>query len=131
MAESSFHSFIIDASYILGWLLPDETTLDVSAVMQQYANGSIQLFSTVLLPFEIANGLRTATMRRRITRLKANQLLTAFLQLGIPIEKVDVSQVWGLSQKYALTCYDAAYLTLAHEKKMPLLTCDTALAKIV
>ena len=117
MEESNSTAFVIDASYLLGWLIPDETTIDISAIMEQYANGLIQLFSTELLPFEIANGLRSAVMRNRITTLKANQLLTAFLQLGITIEKVDISQVWNLSQKYVLTCYDAAYLALAYEKK--------------
>ena len=130
MVENNTTAFIIDASYLLGWLIPDETTLDISDIMQQYANGSLQLFSTNLLPFEIANGLRSATLQKRVNVRQASKLLDLFLHLGIELENVDIDHVWNLSQKHYLTCYDAAYLALSREKKLPLLTHDSALRKV-
>jgi len=131
IAENNTTAFVIDASYLLGWLLPDETVTEVSNIMQQYTDGSLCLFSNELLPFEIANGLRSATIQNRITVKQASKLLDAFMHLGITLENVNINQVWNLSQKYLLTCYDAAYLSLAYEKKLPLLTRDATLAKII
>ncbi len=129
MAENKPLAFVIDASFLLGWLLPDEKSSGIDSIFEQYANGEIELYSTKLLPFEVANGLRSAFLRKRLTQAKAKKLLHEFLKLDIVLDFVEYKLLWKISQKYSLTCYDSSYVALAYNRKIGLLTMDNELKK--
>ena len=58
MGEDINGEVVVDASFILAFLLPDERVEQVDEIFYLYETGKITLFSTKLLPFEILNGLR-------------------------------------------------------------------------
>lgn len=58
MDENIKHVFVIDASYILAFLLK-ENNLEVNELMRLYKSRQINLISTSLLKFEVCNTLKT------------------------------------------------------------------------
>jgi predicted nucleic acid-binding protein len=84
-------------------------------------------------PTEISNGLLVALRRKRI---KAGQPALFWDELArLPIEAepaltaMQAKAVLALSEKHALTVYDAAYLELTQRRQLPLGTLDTDLRK--
>jgi len=78
MAESTKVSFIVDASYVLAFLLPDEQTEEAEATFLAFGEGNITLSSPDLLPYEVVNTLAAAVVRKRITKQQAQMLLEQF-----------------------------------------------------
>jgi predicted nucleic acid-binding protein len=102
---------IIDANVILRAFFPDEAQLQAPA----------------LLPYELSNAVWQAERRGRIPRIRADEILQAMAGLDIEI----LSQTWGvmlpLARQFDRSAYDAAYLTLAQDTGLPLLTGDLRL----
>src|SRR3990167_1117700 len=115
---------VLDASFILAFLLPDEDIAEVEETFKKFHQKEIQLLSSALLPFEVFNCLKTALLRKRIEFKLASGLGEKFLQLDIKLEEVDFTESFKLSQKANLSFYDASYVYLARSKGVPLLTLD-------
>jgi predicted nucleic acid-binding protein len=115
---------VIDASYVLAFLLPDEREKSVDRVFAQLAVGKHIVYASSVLPYEVINGLVTAVKRKRVTAHQAAELVKLFLEWDIRYEPVTFSSVFALAVQEHLTVYDASYAWLAMEKKIPLLTFD-------
>ena len=123
MAENiSSSNYIIDASFALGFLLPDEHSAKVDKIFRQFANGNIILESTFLLGFEIANALTLAKRRKRITFENAKKLLRLFQKWDIKYTEVKLDEVLKISLEKDISAYDASYLWLSKKKGFKLLT---------
>lgn len=131
MQEENISNYIIDSSFILGYLLPDENTKKVEIIFEKYKEGKVNFFASPLLSFEVANGLKSAVVRKRIDSKKAQTLIKDFINITITFVDVDFSEVLEKSLQYNLSVYDASYVWLAQEKKLPLLTLDKHLQKLV
>jgi predicted nucleic acid-binding protein len=133
MAEKSksISHYIIDASYVLAFLLPDERTAKVEREFERFANGADSFYSSPILPFEVFNGLSVAVMRKRLKPDAAIDMVKTFLEWDIHYEPLTFSSVFALALKKHLTVYDASYAWLAREKSMSILTFDKDLLKIV
>lgn len=127
---ASTKKYIVDASFVLSFLLPDEKHEDVDQVFNQYKAGIIDLWSSLLLPFEVVNGLKLAVARDRINTKYAKERMKEFLDYGINMIPVEFFNVFDLAQKHNLTVYDAVYYFLAKQEKTQLLTKDEALQKL-
>lgn len=129
MLEENSKRFIIDASFLVSYLLPDERTQHTEKIFKAYAQGEITFFSSPLLPLEVANSLRHA-VPKRITKEQAISLFDDFIDYKIELLPLDETEILALSLEHKLTVYDTSYLWLARKKKLPLLTLDTKLAKL-
>ena len=123
MDESIKQIFVIDASYLLAFLLK-ENNFEVNELMKQYKSKKVSLISTTLLKFEVCNTLKTAILRKRVNKKYAQELLQAFLEYDILEENIDFLQVFKLSISKNISFYDASYLYLAKSKEIKLLTLD-------
>lgn len=131
MAENTkVQSCVVDSSFILSYLLPDESENSVESVFTSLENGSVRFVSTPLLPFEVINGLRSAVKRKRYTVPEAMILLKNFLALPIEIQEVEFSQTFALAAEEDLSAYDAAYLWLAKEYRLKLFSLDKRLIQV-
>ena len=128
MAESTNRQFVVDASFVLAILLPDENVKALDNTLDLYAQGKIGFFSTHILPFEVLNGIRSAVLRKRINKNLATKLASHFFDLKIPVIDVDFGNTFQLAVRNNLTVYDASYVYLAKSKNIPLLTQDRQLA---
>lgn len=121
---------IIDASFILAFLLPDESIQEVEETMARAKEKEINLFSPLLLPFEIFNCLRTSVLRNRITIDLGREIGETFFNLGIALEVVDFSSTLSFATQKNLSFYDASYVWLAKSKKLPLFSLDKRMQKL-
>lgn len=129
MQEENIKTYIIDASFIIAFLLPDESVEYVDKVFAQYRAGKVNFISSPLLPFEIVNTLKEAS-RKRIKDQQALGLLTKFLGLIIEFESIDYEILLKLSMGKNLSAYDASYLYLSQKNNLKLLTLDDILKKL-
>ncbi|TSC88239.1 MAG: PilT protein domain-containing protein [Microgenomates group bacterium Gr01-1014_7] len=128
---ANIKKYIVDASFVLSFLLPDENHQEADLFFNQYKAGIINFLSTPLLPFEVVNGLKLAVIRKRISSKYAKERMKEFFNYQIRLVGTDFFEVFDLAQKNNLTVYDACYLYLSRIKKAQLLTSDEALQKLI
>lgn len=124
-------SLVIDASVALAWTFGDERTPPVIAILEDVLREGAVV--PVLWRLEVANGLRSALRRGRITQSLRDATLVDMADLPITIDTETNDHAWSfvvaLSDRYELTPYDAAYLELAQRRRVPLATLDRQLGE--
>lgn len=123
-------SFVLDASVVLAWLLPDERSEAASKLIGRIASERPRAPSLLLL--EVANALLQAERRARIRRATRLEMLDAFTTLPISLEPLGAEamlRAGELASRHRLTLYDAAYLELAILRDCGLATFDDALIR--
>lgn len=128
--DESIKAYVVDASFVLSYLLPDESNTEVKKYFLLHQNLQALFIAPFLLPFEVLNSLKSAVLRKRLNSPTATSLLSAFLKLNIKFEPVDYFQTFTYSLDNKISFYDATYVELAQEKQLTLLTLDKPLAKL-
>ncbi len=123
--------YVIDASLILGFLLPDEYDIEAFIKVKEFVSGNSKFIAPTLLPYEIINGLKNAIQRNRVTLNQALELTNQFIEFMIPLQEIDLDAVLKLAQDKDLSVYDASYLYLSKEKNLELLTLDKQLKDLI
>ena len=121
------NTFVVDTSFVLAYLLPDEKKRDVEEMFLKFEENKVVFIAPNLLAYEILNGLRTSVLQKRQSAKTAEQLLNAFLDIGISYEGVDEKEVLSLALGKSISAYDASYVWMAKNKKIKLLTLDERL----
>jgi predicted nucleic acid-binding protein len=112
-------SFVVDASIVAAWLLPDES--NELAEQARLAMISEDAFAPDLLLHEIRNILVISERRNRVTADGAASLLAGLRKVPlIIVDMKDDRDILQLAREHRLSGYDATYLALA-------VTHDTAL----
>lgn len=122
--------YIIDSSFMLSHLLPDEKVNKVDKVFAKYAQGKVFFFAPYILPFEVINGLRSAAISKRIDKESAQILIDDFLSVKIELQKVNFKRTLAISFQNKCSIYDASYVYLAESLNIPFLTLDEKLLSI-
>lgn len=82
-------------------------------------------------PTELANVLVVAERRQRITIVERQRFLARVQRLPILVQPAPdlpaVASVLDLAHRYSLSAYDASYLQVALQEKLPLATQDKRL----
>ena len=123
--------FVLDASVVLAWLLPDEQSGTAERVITRLAEEERALAPSLLL-LEVGNALLQAQRRARIPAATRLELLAAFTTLPILLEAISAESMLragALEQEHSLSLYDGCYLDLAASRGCPLATFDRGLAK--
>ncbi|MDQ1323308.1 MAG: hypothetical protein QG587_643 [Chloroflexota bacterium] len=119
-------TFVVDASVALAWCLDDERSTAANAILERLA--SDPAIVPAIWPFEVANGLRAAERRGRITMVDALRSALVLRTLPIEIEPADVATILdgcaAIARRLDLSVYDAAYVSLAIARRLPLATAD-------
>ncbi|KDR89701.1 twitching motility protein PilT [Agrobacterium sp. TS43] len=120
-------AFVVDASVVAAWFLPDE---DGAVADDALARLETQdAFAPDLLSHELRNILLSAERRKRISADDIFAILMRFASLPVTLSSsADHVSIIRLAQKHALSAYDAAYLSLAISHNAPLATQDRKLA---
>jgi predicted nucleic acid-binding protein len=122
--------FVLDASVALTWCFEDETHPLATNLLNRLRGGASCMVPPVW-PLEVANAVRMAERRRRITADHGAQFLVSLSELPIYIVSLTISNtmsaVMQWARQYDLTVYDASYLSLAIEEELPLATFDRKL----
>lgn len=119
-------SFVVDASVIAAWLLPNEADADADALLLKIVDS--RPIAPDLLAHEFRSLVTKAVRRSRVEAGDLALLVRRFGQLGIVDAGAgDMSGILALALKHKLTAYDAAYLDLAMDRRLPLATLDAQL----
>lgn len=129
--EENINSYIIDSSFILAYLLPDEKSQNVQKLFDRLKQESIKLFAPCILPFEVFNGIQTTIMRKRVAPQLGKRLQEQFIKVNVKSLEINLMDTSLIAQKHLLTIYDASYIYLAEKLDIPLLTLDKKLMKLV
>lgn len=115
--------FVLDASIAITWAMRDEDHPLADLAFFELRSGS------AIVPgiwwYEIRNILVLNERRNRILPDDVTRFLLAIEELSIStVFPHDSVQVIDFSRKFKLTVYDAAYLVLAMNERLPLSTLD-------
>ncbi|HSO48679.1 MAG TPA: type II toxin-antitoxin system VapC family toxin [Rhizobiaceae bacterium] len=124
-------TLVVDASLIIAAVMPDEDSEIASTVLDRIADeGAV---APGIFTWEVANVLSIAIRRKRLSFQDAEDILEDLADLDIVCEATEAgrvrAEVFGLSQRHALSVYDAGYLELARRLNAPLATLDRQLAR--
>ena len=119
--------FVVDASVACGWVLPDETSAVGEAAYAYLERHSA--FSPDLLWHEVRNVLMMTYRRKRIDfgAVTAGVEKLRILPIRTRHDVANDYSIITLAERHGLTAYDATYLALAVEMKLPLATLDKQL----
>ena len=123
--------YVVDASVILKWVLGDEREADqdkARELLNAWVEGRVDLIVPKLWQYEVGNFLGREVPGQATEKMK--------LLLNLRITSMDLNedmcvQCFLWMKKNSVTFYDASYLSLAKEQKIPLLTLDKLLLKKV
>jgi predicted nucleic acid-binding protein len=119
---------VVDASVAGAWFLPDERNDAADRIIQALRSAAGLVPS--LFWFETRNLFLTAERRGRF---KAGEALLSMTQLRrLPLRdagSISDHFVLDLAVKRGLSAYDASYLALAVQNRLPLATLDQRLAE--
>jgi len=130
MEEKSKSVYVVDASFILAFLLRDSNSSQADTYFKKYRNDIIIFVAPELLYYEVLNGLKSACLTKRIDQKQCARLLSLFLALDIKTQIVDWNTVLKVAFTKKITCYDASYLVLSQKLKAKLLTFDKQLISL-
>lgn len=121
---------IIDASVVLKWYLADEEDGGQAlSLLEKYVAGKLNLMAPFLLEYEVANGLNIAKKKGRIDEKEVIKALDGFVNLDIELRPLSSTYAKALHycNLYNITAYDASYVALAENERVPLVTADKKL----
>lgn len=121
--------YLLDTSYIIAHLAPDEDSTEIDKVFEEFYLGKIKLYVLPLTFYEVANSLKNLVKRNRINSTDTQKLFEIFTSFHFKIIQNDFPITLGLSINYDLSFYNAAYLEASKSRGMELLTLDSQLKK--
>lgn len=116
----------MDCSYSLAMVLPDEQRPSSMA-----ETSTTRLLVPSIWPYEVANALRGAVRRGRVTEGELPAVVSRIENFEIELSgqgDQSVRQRYLAAQLHDLTAYDASYVELAIQRRCALATLDTRLA---
>jgi predicted nucleic acid-binding protein len=119
---------VIDASVALKWRLRDEeATQQADMLLEDFLAGKLQLLTPTLFDYEIANALRMAVTRQRLSEQDAAAALADFAQYTLIRYEFSglSSRTFQLSGQHQRSAYDSAYMALAQAQGVWLFTGET------
>jgi predicted nucleic acid-binding protein len=125
---------VIDASVALKWRLRDEeATQQADALLEDFLAGKLELLTPTLFDYEIANALRVAVTRQRLSEQDAAVTLAEFAQYAIVRYAFSgiASRTFQLSGQHQRSAYDSAYMALAQAQGAWFFTGDKRLFNAV
>lgn len=119
--------FVLDNSVVSGWYLENQSTRYTEAIAERLQ--SDRALTPPIWELELANVLRTACVRQRMTAEAAQRIVSRLRSLPIEVDRepVPCSELLALALRFGLSSYDAAYLELALRCQLPVATQDDAL----
>ncbi len=117
----------VDASFVIGWLVPSQGSEAVAAEWSGYVLGKDEFVGPALLYPETVSAVHRLTHQGLLTDVEGSQIVTDFLALGIPslTPQGMYRRAYTLADRYYQPkVYDMCYLALAEKLSCQLLTMD-------
>ncbi len=120
--------FVADNSVVVAWFSRTQATPYTDRFYKRLQDDEVVVPS--VWPYEFANAVAVLERRRILTATLADEILAGAAKLVTRIDSPPASpqKLVGLSRRYGLSAYDAAYLELAQRLGIPLAAKDSPLA---
>lgn len=94
------------------------------------SSSAVDLVAPRLWAYEVRNSVLMGIRRGRISKPDSEQFLVSLNELNVRLsEPASYDNVFSLAQEHGLTVYDAAYLDLAIQERLPLASLDRQLVR--
>lgn len=130
MKDANSKVILIDASFVLSFLLPDEKKDPALDIFLKYKEEKVDLLSSPILKLEVTNGIKSAVKSKRIDKKVALTLMEDFLNIDIEYIEINLTETFELALKEDLSAYDASYIWLSQKENIPLFTLDKKMQKL-
>ena len=101
--------FVVDVSFVLSGLLPDEKSDEFDRVWEEFSSGKVDLVAPTLLNYEDINRLKSAVIQKRVTSSQEESLIIEFKNMEIKTSEINMLEVYRLAIKKNLSVYDSVY----------------------
>ncbi len=115
---------VVDASIIAKWFNIEEYTDKAVKLKDAFVRGEVELCAPIHLIYEVGNSL---WKNRQLTIKDACEAIVALMELGIELVEPtpqSVERIMEIARIKDMSFYDAAYVQLAEELNIPLITAD-------
>ncbi len=111
---------VVDASVALKWQFEEEEESQPAiALLQDFAEGKVDLITLTLFSSEILSAINVAITRGRISETAGQKALIYLTSLGIQEESSSglIEGAFKIARKYGLSAYDSAYIALGEKER--------------
>ncbi|OGG18505.1 hypothetical protein A2721_01820 [Candidatus Gottesmanbacteria bacterium RIFCSPHIGHO2_01_FULL_47_48] len=124
---------VVDASVCLKWVFEEEDSEKARELLVKQAEGEALLLAPSIWEFEVVNGFASAILRRKVTFPLAKKLFKEILAAKPQIIQVPdlLEKCLENSRRWEISAYDSAYVTLATENGIVLVSSDARLVRKV
>lgn len=127
--STSQRHFVVDASVAIKAFVEEEESAQASALLALIQEPDAELHVPELFFIEMTNIFWKCVQRGRLTLddAKASVLTLPQLRLIAHPMTILITQAFDLAATYNISAYDAGYIALAAQLKLPLITADNRL----
>lgn len=124
---------MIDASVCLKWAFEEEDSEKARRILEKYERNELLLMAPSLWQFEIVNGFSSAVVRKKLEFQKAKRLLCIVFKAVPELFMISdlLDECFKNTNKYQISGYDSAYVTLAAQTQSVLVSADRKLVEKV
>lgn len=115
---------VIDASVAAKWFLDEEHRDKAIDLRTDYLDGTIDVLSPDLLPYEVLNALKYSGDLGKLELEKVAEIIENYQFALYPILGKEAVEA---SYEYGITIYDSAYVALAQSEEATFYTADKRL----
>lgn len=126
-------SWVVDASVVVKWFLPESGTAEATNVLRQIRRGDARAVVPELLLAETANVVWKRVMQGSIAAADAATIVEAIIESPFHVERTAplLPTALAIAMETHCTVYDAIYVALAVQVDGVLLTADQKLARLM
>jgi predicted nucleic acid-binding protein len=126
--------FVLDASVALAWAVDHPEPTGAREIRQSFLSGRLAIVPSLWV-LEIANGLVQAERRGKLDIAEVEQarglyesMMSNYIEVQTDSPQAGFRGIQEIARKHQLTAYDASYLFLALQHRLPLATLDNSLS---
>ena len=118
------NQYILDTSVAIAWYLPESFSEKAKRWQRSFLQGSVEYCVPSLHFLEFANVLRTYVRRDELDLDLAREIFSIHSEATLTVIEPQRRALLDVALKYETTVYDAVYIALSLEHKMPILTAE-------
>ena len=125
--------FVLDASIALAWAVDHPEPASAREIRLSFLRGQLAIVPSLWI-LEIANGLVQAERRRKLSFAEVERardlyesMMSSYIEVQTDSLQFGFREIQEIARRHQLTAYDASYLFLASQHRLPLATLDASL----
>jgi predicted nucleic acid-binding protein len=126
-------NFVLDASIALAWAVDHPEPAAAREIRQSFLSGRLAIVPQLWV-LEIANGLVQAERRGKLDLAEVERarnlyesMMSNYIEVQTDSPQAGFREIQEIARRHKLTAYDASYLFLALQHRLPLATLDAPL----